>query len=213
MAQAQRTLLEAFPGRFVLGLGISHPWLVEQVRGRPFGPRVATMRAYLDKIDATHVGPPGAEKRGPRVIGAVGPKMLRLAGERADGALPLGVPVEHTARTRALLGPGAFLGVIQGVVLGPDNASTRHLARNYVAESLPNRADMLRGLGYSVDLAGPGADRLVRAMVAWGDEEAIARQAREHLDAGADHVALSVIGTSPKRLPTQEWRALAGLLD
>ncbi|MBL7492315.1 TIGR03620 family F420-dependent LLM class oxidoreductase [Frankia sp. AgB1.9] len=212
MAQAQRTLLEAFPGRFVLGLGISHPWLVEQVRGLTFGPRVPTMRAYLDKMDATHVGPPEAEKRGPRVIGAVGSKMLTLAAERADGALPFVVPVEHTAQTRALLGPDAFLGVIQGVLLGPENANTRQLARNFVAESLPNRADMLRALGYSVDLTGPGADRLIRAMVAWGDQDAITRRVQEHLDAGADHVALSVIGTPPKMLPTQEWRALAGLL-
>lgn len=212
MAQAQRTLLEAYGDRFVLGLGISHPWFVEQVRGLKYGPRVPTMRAYLDKMDAAQFGPPGADKRGPRVIGAVGTNMLRLAAERASGALPLGVPVEHTVRTRQLMGPKAFLGVIQAVLLGPDNEATRQKARAYVAESLPNRADMLRSLGYSVDLGGPGADRLVRAMVAWGDQDAIASRVREHLDAGADHVALSVIGTSPNVPPLRQWRELAGLL-
>ncbi|MEV4559133.1 TIGR03620 family F420-dependent LLM class oxidoreductase [Kitasatospora sp. NPDC049285] len=213
MAQAQRTLLEAFGDRFVLGLGISHPWFVEQVRGLAFGPRVPTMRAYLDTMDGSRFGPPGAPERGPRVIGAVGAKMLALAAERADGALPFGVPVEHTARTRALMGPKPFLGVIQAVLLGPDNARTRRQARTYVAESLPNRADMLRELGYSVDLAGPGADRLVRAMVAWGDRDAIAGRVREQLAAGADHVSLSVIGTPPDVLPRRQWRELAGLLD
>jgi probable F420-dependent oxidoreductase len=93
MAQAQRTLLEAHGGRFVLGLGISHPWFVEQIRGLRFGPRVPTMRAYLDKMDAAPFGPPGAEKRGPRVLGAIGPKMLALAAERTEGALPFGVPL------------------------------------------------------------------------------------------------------------------------
>lgn len=212
MAQAQRTLLESFGDRFVLGLGISHPWFVEQIRGLKYGPRVPTMRAYLDGLDAARLGPPGADERGPRVLGAVGSKMLALAAERADGALPFGVPVEHTARTRALMGPDAFLGVVQAVLPAPDSAATREVARAYVAESLPNRAAMLRELGYSVDLSGPGAEGLVRAMVAWGDQGAIAARVREHLDAGADHVALSVIGSSPDMLPRRQWRELAGLL-
>jgi probable F420-dependent oxidoreductase len=211
MAQAQRTLSEAFGERFVLGLGISHPWFVEQIRGLKFGPRVATMRDYLDRMDAAPFGPPGAPKRGPRVLGAVGSKMLALAGERADGALPLGMPVEHTRRTRELLRPGSFLGVAQAVLPAPEGADAWRTAGEYVAESLPNRAGLLRGLGYSVDLAGPDADRLVRALVVWGDQEAIATRVRQHLDAGADHVALSVIGTDPAALPRAQWRDLAGL--
>jgi probable F420-dependent oxidoreductase len=211
MAQAQRTLLEAFGDRFLLGLGISHPWFVEQIRGLPYGPRVPTMRGYLERMDSAPFGPPGAPKRGNRVIGAVGTKMLALAAERADGALPFGMPVEHTARTRTLMGPDAFLGVVQAVLPAPDNATTRERAWSHVSESLPNRAHLLRDLGYSVDLSGPGAERLVRALVVWGDREAIAARVQEHFDAGADHVALSVIGTAPDMLPDRQWRELAGL--
>jgi probable F420-dependent oxidoreductase len=137
--------------------------------------------------------------------------MLRLAAQRTHGALPFGVPVEHTARTRELLGPDAFLGVVQAVILAPDNASTREQAYNYVAESLPNRADVLRGLGFSVDLTQPGADRLVRAMVVWGDPDAVAARIAEHRAAGADHVCLSVVGNPPEQLPLAQWRELATL--
>jgi probable F420-dependent oxidoreductase len=212
MAQAQRTLHECFGDRFVLGLGISHPWFVEQIRGLSFGPRVPTMSDYLDRMDAAPFGPPGAPKQLPRVIGAVGTRMLGLAAKRASGAIPFGMPVEHTARTRALMGPDAFLGVFQAVLLGPEDGTTRETAWNHVAESLPNRADMLRGLGYSVDLAGPDAERLVRSLVVWGGQDAIAARVREHLNAGADHVSLSVIGTHDV-LPRRQWRELAGLLD
>ncbi len=213
MAQAQRTLHECFGDRFVLGLGISHPWFVERIRGLSFGPRVPTMRDYLDRMDAAPFGPPGAPKQNPRVIGAVGTKMLGLAAERASGAVPFGMPIEHTARTRARMGPDAFLGVFQAVLLGPDDRTTREQAWSHVAESLPNRADMLRTLGYSVDLAGPDAERLVRSLVVWGGRDAIATRVREHLNAGADHVSLSVIGTRPDVLPRRQWRELAGLLD
>ncbi|MET9353993.1 TIGR03620 family F420-dependent LLM class oxidoreductase [Streptomyces sp. NPDC006617] len=213
MAQAQRTLVESYGDRFLLGLGISHPWFVEQVRGLTYGPRVPTMRAYLERMDAAPFGPPGAPKRSSRVIGAVGTKMLALAAEHADGALPFGMPAEHTARTRALMGPEAFLGVVQAVLLAPDNRTTRQQAWNHVSESLPNRASLLRELGYSVDLSGPGAERLVRDLVAWGDRDAIAARVQAHFDAGADHVSLSVIGTPPDTLPVRQWRDLAGLLD
>ncbi|MEV0643065.1 TIGR03620 family F420-dependent LLM class oxidoreductase [Streptomyces sp. NPDC050619] len=211
MAQAQRTLTESFGDRFVLGLGISHPWFVEQIRGVKYGPRVPTMRGYLDRMDAAPFGPPGAGKGGARVIGAVGPKMLALAAQRTAGAVPFGMPVEHTARTRKLMGPDAFLGVIQAVLLGPDDRTTRDKAYSHVAESLPNRADMLRELGYSTDLSGPDADRLVRALVVRGGQSAVAARIQEHLDAGADHVSLSVIGTAADELPRRQWRELAGL--
>lgn len=212
MAQGQRTLLEAHGDRFVLGLGISHPWFVEHVRGLKYGPRVATMRAYLDKMDSAPFGPPDAEKRGPRVIGAVGTRMLRLAAERAHGVLPLGMPVEHTARTRAVVGPKGFLGVVLPVVLRPDGQVARDIARNYVVESMPNRAEVWQELGFDTDLAGPDADRLVRAVVAWGDVGDIATRIDEHIAAGADHVCLSVTGGAPEELPMTEWRELAALV-
>jgi probable F420-dependent oxidoreductase len=213
MAQAQRTLLESYGDRFVLGLGISHPWTVTQIRGAAFGPRIPTMRAYLDKMDATTAGPPGAGRPGARVLGAVGPRMLSLAAEKATGALPLGMPVEHTERARALLGPEAFLGVIQAVLLTTDADRAQRTGRQYVAELMPNRADILRDLGYSVDLSGPHAERLVQALVAAGDVESVAARVRDQMKAGADHVCVYVIGVPGDELPRQQWRALSGVLS
>ncbi|MGW4211296.1 TIGR03620 family F420-dependent LLM class oxidoreductase [Lentzea sp. NPDC004789] len=211
-AQAQRTLTEAHPGRFLLGLGVSHPWFVEDIRGHVFGPRVPTMRSYLDRMDAAPFGPPGTGKQPARVLGAVGPRMLKLAGERADGALPFCVPVEHTALTRKLLGPNAFLGVEQAVFLTGDPAAARAVAREHVAASLPNRAAVFRQLGFEIALDGPAGDRLADALVAWGGLDEISVRVQAHLDAGADHVCLYVIGTPSTVLPLPQWRALAPLL-
>ncbi|MET1073038.1 MAG: TIGR03620 family F420-dependent LLM class oxidoreductase, partial [Umezawaea sp.] len=210
-AQAQRTLAEAHPGRFVLGLGVSHPVLVEDVRGAVFGKRVPTMRAYLDGMDAAPFGPPGVDRRLPRVLGAVGPDMLALAAERADGALPFCVPVEHTRNTRELMGPRAFLAVQQAVVPTPDRAEARAIARSYVAASLPNRARVLADLGFEVDLDGPAGDRLVEALVVRGGVAEVEARAEEHLAAGADHVCLYVLGAPADRPPIAQWRALAPL--
>jgi probable F420-dependent oxidoreductase len=212
LAQAQRTLLEEHADRFVLGVGISHPMLVQELRGLRFGPRVPTMSDYLDRLDAAPAGPPDADRDGPRVIGAVGRRMLELAGRRASGALPFGMPVEHTALARTLLGPEPFLGVVAAVLPRPDGPAAREVARRYVAESLPNRAGMLATLGYPADLDGPDGDRLIGALVAVGGRDAIAARLTEHLDAGADHVALYVIGDPDDELPGARWRALAGLL-
>jgi probable F420-dependent oxidoreductase len=208
-AQAQRTLTEDYGDRFVLGLGISHPWLAKELHGRDFGPRVPTMKSYVDRMDAAQVGPPGQTKPGPRVFGAVGWRMLALAAELGAGALPLGMPVEHTRRTRELLGPDAFIGAIVPVLTTPDD----EIAVNYVSESLPNRADLLASLGYSTDLSGPAALDLARALLAWGDRDAIAARLTEHLEAGASQVCVYVIGTPEGELPLAQWTDLAGLLD
>lgn len=210
MAQAQRTLLEAYGERFVLGLGISHPMVVEQMRGLKFTSRVPTMRAYLEAMDAAPFGPPGAPRRGPRVIGAVGPRMTELAARSSSGVLPLGMPVRHTAQVREQYGPGPFIGVVVPVDLGGGNADQRALS--YVAESLPNRAHLLRALGYSTDLAGPGGRRLVEAIVAHGGVDEVARRIREHQEAGADHVALSMISPPGSGLPVQQWAEAAAVL-
>ncbi|PRY34884.1 TIGR03620 family F420-dependent LLM class oxidoreductase [Umezawaea tangerina] len=211
MAQAQRTLAEAHPGRFLLGLGVSHPWFVEEVRGQVFGKRVPSMRSYLDRMDTASFGPPDGGKEAPRVIGAVGPRMLALAAERTDGAFPFCVPVEHTRRTRELMGPDAFLAVEQAVVLTSDRERARALARSYIAASLPNRGPVLADLGYRLELDGPAGDRLVEALVVWGGLAEIEARAQEHLAAGADHVCLYVIGAPSDRPPLPEWRALAPL--
>lgn len=212
MAQAERTLAEAFPERFVLGLGSSHPWLVERVRGHTFGPRVPTMRGYLDAMDAAPFGPAAPAKRAPRLIGAVGRRMLRLAAERTSGALPFGMPVAHTARAREIMGPDAFLAVQLAVVLEPDPAA-RAIARTYVGASLPNRAQALTELGHGADVAAGGTDRLAAELVVWGGIDVITRRVAEHRAAGADHICLYVL-TAPNRgtLPLAEWATLAAAL-
>ncbi|GGS84134.1 TIGR03620 family F420-dependent LLM class oxidoreductase [Nonomuraea spiralis] len=204
-AAAQRTLAEAFPGRFLLGLGVSHPSLVTEVRGHRFGPPVATMRAYLDAMDSAPFGPPVPAP--PRVLAALGPKMLQLAAVRAQGAHPLGMPVEHTRRARVLLGPRALLAVTQLVVVDPSRARASELARAHAAAALPNRLALLRGLGF--DDAESLDGRLVDALVATGDPEDVAHRVAEHLEAGADHVSLHVLTTTPDQPPLRQWHELA----
>lgn len=207
-AAAQRTLAEAFPGRFLLGLGVSHPALVTDVRGHRFGPPVATMRAYLDAMDAAPFGPPVPAP--PRVLAALGPKMLRLAAQRAWGAHPLGMPIERTRHARSLLGPQAVLAVTQLVVLDPSRPRAAELARAHAAAALPNRLSLLRDLG--LDDAESLDDRLVDALVATGGPEDIARRVAEHLDAGADHVSLHVLTATPDEPPLRQWQELAAQL-
>ncbi|MET7462185.1 LLM class flavin-dependent oxidoreductase [Nonomuraea sp. NPDC005501] len=207
-AAAQRTLAEAFPGRFLLGPGVSHPVLVADVRGHRFGPPVATMRAYLDAIDAAPFGPPATAP--PRVVAALGPKMIQLAGERSWGAHPLGMPVEHTRPARKLLGPQALPAVTQLVVLEPSRSGAAELARAHAAAALPNRLTLLRDLGF--DDAESLDDQLVEALVATGDPDDVARRVGEHLDAGADHVSLHVITATPDEPPSRQWEELAARL-
>ncbi|MFI6602433.1 TIGR03620 family F420-dependent LLM class oxidoreductase [Nonomuraea sp. NPDC050536] len=207
-AAAQRTLAEAFPGRFLLGLGVSHPALVTDVRGHRFGPPVATMRAYLDAMDAAPFGPPIPAP--PRVLAALGPRMLQLAAERASGAHPLGMPVTHTRHARSLLGPRPLLAVTQLAVLDPSRPRAAELARVHAAAALPNRLTLLRDLGFD----DPEAldDRLVEALVATGGPEDVARRVAEHLDAGADHVSLHVLTATPDEPPLRQWEQLAAHL-
>ncbi|GII92244.1 TIGR03620 family F420-dependent LLM class oxidoreductase [Sinosporangium siamense] len=186
------TLAEAYPGRFVLGVGVSHRPLVEN-SGLTFdGSPLQRVRDYLDGMDAAAAGPPDA--RFPRVLAALGPKMLELARDRADGAHPFLATVEHTARARRILGPGKLLIPHQPVLLLPDPAQARAVARTDLAEAVAVESVYgrhFRRLGYGDDdLAGGLSDRFVDDVVAWGDETAIAKRVRGHLDAGADHVLL-----------------------
>jgi probable F420-dependent oxidoreductase len=151
------------------------------------------MRTYLDAIDKHTYSAPSPEHPSPIVLAALRPKMLELARERTAGAHPYFVPPSHTARARQILGPGPLLAPEQVVVLEPDAARARDLGRRHMASylQLPNYVNNLRTLGYGdADFADGGSERLVDAIVAWGDEDAIAGRVREHLDAGADHVAI-----------------------
>jgi probable F420-dependent oxidoreductase len=207
MTAGQRTLTEAFPGRFLLGIGVSHPSLVEDVRGHRFGPPVATMRAYLDAMDAAPYGPTTPTPA--RILGAVGPRMLALAAERADGAAPLGMPAQHTAATRKLLGPDALLAVMQIVITDADPAHARDRARAVIPAMLPNRRPFLLDLGFTDDDLDTPIDEVVDALIMLGGPDDIAARVRAHLDAGADHVALHVISDEPDTVPLREWAAFS----
>jgi probable F420-dependent oxidoreductase len=192
---------DAYPGRFVLGMGVSHRPLVE-ARGHDYARPVAAMRAYLDRLDEATGESFAAADPPPRLLAALGPRMLELARDRAAGAIPYLVTPEHTSRARDVLGDAPLLAPEQKILLEPDPSRARPIARAFVERYLKpeysNYVNHLRALGYGdEDLAGSGSDRLVDALVAWGDEDAIVTRVREHLAAGADHVAVQIASPAP----------------
>jgi probable F420-dependent oxidoreductase len=215
MTGGWKTISEAFPGRFVLGLGVSHQPMVEGLRGQTYGPPLTAMREYLERMDtAMYVA---AEPTEPprRVLAALGPRMLALAAERADGAHPYNVPPEHTARAREILGPEKLLAPEQAVLLETDPVEARRIGREHMAIylGLPNYMNNLRRFGITDDdIADGGSDRLVDTVVAWGDVDAVRARVQAHLDAGADHVAVQVLTPERGTLPLDEWRKLAPAL-
>jgi probable F420-dependent oxidoreductase len=195
-SSAIRTLGEAFPGRFVAGLGVSHPPAVE-ARGYDYRSPLTTTRSYLaDMAAVAHASPEPAE-RPSVVLAALRPRMLELARDRADGAHPYFVPVEHTRRARRILGEGKLLAPELAVVLESDPDEARRLARQHTGSfylEAPNYVRNLEWLGFSpADVADAGSDALVDAVVAWGHEAAIVARIEEHLAAGADHVCLQPV--------------------
>jgi probable F420-dependent oxidoreductase len=187
---AAAVLAQAYPGRFVLGLGGGYPQQAASV-GREFGSPLATMRDYLDRMDG-ETWPPAPDVAYPRLIAANGPKMLALAGEIADGAIPAMLPPELTAQARQALGPDKLLVMGLSVVPDTDRDRAKATARERVSNSLdnPSYAAKMAGLGYSAQEIAEVSDRLVDAIVGQGDPAAIAAKVREHLAAGADHVTL-----------------------
>jgi probable F420-dependent oxidoreductase len=215
MAAGQKTLEEAYPGRFVLGIGVSHAPLVEGMRGHRYDKPLSFMRRYLDAMDAAPflAHPPAAPGR--KVIGALAPKMLALAAQRTEGAHPYFVPPEHTARAREIMGAGPLLAPEQAVALETDPTTARAIARAHMTMylGLPNYVNNLRSLGFTDDdIRDGGSDRLVDAIVAWGDVDAIRSRVRAHHAAGADHVCIQVLPADPRALPLPEWRRLAPAL-
>jgi probable F420-dependent oxidoreductase len=194
MANGAKALGEAHPGRFVLGIGVSHAPSVK-TRGADYGKPIETMRAYLDAMAAAQYAAPEPDPPVPLVLAALGPRMLELAAERADGAHPYFVPVDHTPIARERLGPEPCLAVEQTAVLTNDRAEGvaigRAFAKNYLA--LPNYANNLRRMGWSeADVEGEGSERLIDAVIAVGDVDTIVRRVRAHLEAGADHVCVQL---------------------
>ena len=215
MANGARTIADAHPGRFVLGIGVSHAPSVA-MRGSTYGKPIETMSAYLDGMaSAAWAGPDLAEPV-PLVLAALGPRMLELAAERADGAHPYFVPVEHTPAARDALGATPCLAVEQTAVLSTDPDPARRIGRAFAKHylALPNYANNLSRLGWSDgDIANEGSDRLIDAVIAWGDADAIVARVKAHLDAGADHVCVQLRAESSADPAVEGYRELAaGLL-
>ena len=213
MASGARTLAEAYPGRFVLGLGVSHEPAVRRRGGRYARP-LAHMREYLDAMDAARSVAPNPAEPAARMLAALGPRMLELAAERTLGAHPYFVPVEHTPLARRALGPGPLLAVEQAAVLETDPTVARKVAREHMAGylHLENYANNLRRLGWTDgDIAEGGSDALVDAIVAWGGLDSVRSRVDAHRAAGADHVCVQMLET-PTRSVLSQVRELATLL-
>ena len=211
-AEGVRALGPDLSSRFVLGLGASHAPVVELLDttyARPY----SRMVDYLDGLDRQ--GPEVGPDR--RMLAALGPRMLELAAERTAGVHPYFVPVEHVAQARDQLGPETYLAPELAVVLDPDPVTARATARQYTRGylGLPNYVNNLRSLGFTPDdVEGAGSDRLVDAVIAWGDVDRIAEQVRQFHDAGADHVCIQVAADHAGGFPLEAYQALApALLD
>jgi probable F420-dependent oxidoreductase len=207
------TLGELTGGRFVLGIGVSHAHLVTGIRNHTYGQPISTMRTYLEAMKGKPYMAPMPPSEPPVLLAALRPRMLRLAKELAQGAHPYFVPPEHTARARETLGKGPWLAPEQMVLRETDRDKARTIARNAmrIYLGLPNYQNNLRWLGYDDhDLKNGGSDRLVDAIVCWGDEKVIASRIQSHLDAGADHVCIQPLRPDGKPGPDLELlKALA----
>jgi probable F420-dependent oxidoreductase len=200
IAAAYHRIVAKHPDRFLLGVGIGHPEAIRQY-GKPYD----TIVEYLDRLDAEGVPVAG------RALAALGPKVLKLSAERTLGAHPYLVTPEHTREAREILGPGPLLAPDQKVVLEADPVRARTIARPRIQPylGLVNYVNNLRRLGWTdEDLAGDGSDQLIDALAVHGHAETVARGVTAHLDAGADHVAVQVLGEDP----VPGYRALAEVL-
>lgn len=212
MLQAANALAEQTDSRFLLGIGVSHQPLVEGLRHVPYTKPLATMRAYLDAMDASPYLAPAPAEPAPRLLAALGPKMLALAAERADGAHTYWVTPEHTAAARAVLGPEKLLCVEHKVVLTDDADLARSTAAGALAMyvDLPNYRNNWLRLGYTDEEIDGRSPRFLDAVVAWGDADALQARVDEHLAAGATHVCIQALTPGqPLRPDHDAYRALA----
>ncbi len=202
IAESYHRIEKAFPGRFLLGIGVGHPEHTQEYR-KPYEALVE----YLDVLDQSSV--PTSR----RVVAALGPKVLKLAAKRSAGAHPYLTTPEHTAQAHDLVGPTVFLAPEHKVVLSTDAEEAREIGRKAVGFylDLANYLNNWKRLGFTDDdIEKPGSDKLIDALVAHGTPEQIAHRLKEHLDTGADHVTIQVLGGWDKLLPT--LRELAGPL-
>jgi len=193
MMQAQRTVAEQSGNRFVLGLGVSHAPLVQGLRNLTYDKPLSTMRTYLEAMAASPYMAPEPTEAPATLLAALGPKMLELAGTAADGAHPYWSTPEHTATAREIIGPDKLLCVEQKVVLSADPTAARTAARGALSmyADLPNYRNNWLRLGFGEeDLGDGGSNKLIDALVAWGDEQALRDRVDAHRQAGADHVCI-----------------------
>ena len=211
---AAKTLAEAFPDRFVLGLGVSHRPMVE-MRGHDYRSPLSTMRTYLNNMHQARFDGAQPEHDPPWFLAALGPKMLELSRDLADGAHPYLVTPQHTAEAREILGDGPLLAVEQAVAQTSDREEGLRLARSHLSRymQLPNyRNSWLRQGFREDDLSGDGSERLAEGLVAWGSENDIRERISEHLSAGADQVCVQVVTGGPADNIRERWRSLAPAL-
>jgi probable F420-dependent oxidoreductase len=191
VAESFHRIDKAYPGRFLLGIGVGHPEV-----GHEYRKPIDALKEYLDKLDEYGV------PKNRRVVAALGPKVLKLSAERSAGAHPYLTTPEHTAEARKLIGPDAFIAPEHKVVMTTDAEKARAVGRKAleIYLNLTNYLNSWKRLGFSdEEVAKPGSDRLVDAVVAYGTVDSIAARLKEHLDAGADHVPVQVL-TSPEKL-------------
>lgn len=214
MQSGWKTLSEAFPGRFVLALGVSHSHMVTKLHKLSYDKPYSNMVEYLDVMDKSPYA--GAAPQSPmyRMIGALGPKMLQLSAERTAGAHPYFTTPQHTAEARALMGAKPLIAPEIAVIFETDKDKARATARKFMSTytRLPNYANNLMRLGFTQDDITNQSDKLVDEIVTWGGLDKIAARIKEHHDAGANHVCVQVLTHDPLELPMAGWRELSALL-
>jgi len=214
MVAGQKTLAEAFPGRFLLGMGVSHGHLVAGIRKHDYSKPYSYMAEYLERMDRSHFMAVGPENDPGRVLAALGPKMLELSASSANGSHPYFTTPDHTASARQIMGPDALLAPEQMAVLSTDADEARRIARAgmKIYLNLPNYKNNLLNFGFvKADFEEGGSDRLVDAITVWGTPDDVAERVAQHHDAGADHVAIQILQDGFD-LPEAHWRDLAGVL-
>ena len=215
-AAAQKSLFEAHEGRFLLGLGVAHASSVQGIRKLDYRTPYSDMKAYLSAMAEAPYNAVEPTTKPPTVLAALGPRMLRLSGEAADGAHPYFTPPEHTAMARKILGQGPLLAPEQMVVLDSDLERARGVARTHMARylKLPNYANNLLRCGFTQTDIDDMTGRLVDGIVACGDIDATLRRVQEHHDAGADHVCIQVlVADNDLDATIDQWRRLAEAFD
>ena len=211
MKQGAFSLAESSDGRFVLGLGVSHAPLVEGLRNLPYEKPLSTMRSYLDAMDSSmYMAVPPSQKV-LTILAALGPKMLAMSAEKTDGAHPYWTTPEHTSQAREIMGPDALLCVEQKCVLTTDAEEAHQVTKDQLGlyADLPNYRNNWKRLGFTHEEIESRKPRFLDAVMAWGDEAAIAERIQAHYDAGANHVCIQPIDPIDRSQP--DWRILEAL--